>query len=414
MAGSVSRNRVRHCHRRARLAEAAKRAGHPGRLTQIAADLFVGMLDGRFYGLTEAQILAHLLAHPRPEDTDDNPDTDTDTDRDADTERDADTDLGADAEGADETRDVENCREDGAADAAPADSPDGDGSDADPAGGDSVSGDSVSEESASGESAGGELSAADPAEDCSVDEDWADEVAAEEVAAEEVPADQDPANEDAAEESVTDEDPVRTRPALGRGGRPPRQPRHRPRHPPRPAHPVATRPQPGPATPTGTRRPGGATLLNSVRRSAAVLPEIPRFLGSPRSPSSGTGPARPSRPRDGPTGHFTRTHCPAPHSTSGPIPQAGTPRSGAAGGYPDPHGARLRLPQGREGDGGYGERLQLQRNLRPGRIEPVRGGDDGAGHLEPLRPQLAGRALGDGRHGPAGRPGSSRTAPAAA
>src|SRR5688572_24929460 len=97
-----------------RLAEAAKRAGHPGRLTQIAADLYLGMLDGTFYGLTEAQILAHLLAHPRPEDTDDNPDTDTDTDRDADTERDADTDLGADAERADETRDVENCRADGA------------------------------------------------------------------------------------------------------------------------------------------------------------------------------------------------------------------------------------------------------------------------------------------------------------
>jgi hypothetical protein len=190
-----------------RLAEAAKRAGHPGRLTQIAADLFLGMLDGRFYGLTEAQILAYLLAHPRPEDADDSPDADRDADADADAdqgaERDADFDLGADAERADETRDVENCREDGADDPAPADSPDEDGSDADPA-----SEESASEESDSEESAGGELSAADPAEDCSVDEDWADEVAAEEVAAEEVPADQDPANEDAAEESVAEEDPV--------------------------------------------------------------------------------------------------------------------------------------------------------------------------------------------------------------
>jgi len=33
-----------------RLAEAAKRAGHPGRLGQITADLYVGMLDGTFYG----------------------------------------------------------------------------------------------------------------------------------------------------------------------------------------------------------------------------------------------------------------------------------------------------------------------------------------------------------------------------
>ncbi len=59
-----------------RLAEAAKRAGHPGRLGQLTADLYLGMLDGTFHGLTEAQILAHLLAHPRPEDTDDNPDPD--------------------------------------------------------------------------------------------------------------------------------------------------------------------------------------------------------------------------------------------------------------------------------------------------------------------------------------------------
>jgi hypothetical protein len=79
-----------------RLAEAAKRAGHPGRLGQITADLYLGMLDGTFYGLTEAQILAHLLVHPRPEDTD------ADTDDHAETGRDdldaADAGLGADAE----------------------------------------------------------------------------------------------------------------------------------------------------------------------------------------------------------------------------------------------------------------------------------------------------------------------------
>jgi hypothetical protein len=51
-----------------RLAAAEKRAGHPGRLGQIGADLYVGMLDGSFHGLTEAEILARLLTMPRPED----------------------------------------------------------------------------------------------------------------------------------------------------------------------------------------------------------------------------------------------------------------------------------------------------------------------------------------------------------
>jgi hypothetical protein len=63
-----------------RLAEAARRAGHPGRLAQITADLFLGMLDGSFGGLTEAQILDRLLAHPRPEDGDGTDTTDADTD----------------------------------------------------------------------------------------------------------------------------------------------------------------------------------------------------------------------------------------------------------------------------------------------------------------------------------------------
>ena len=53
-----------------RLAEAAKRAGHPGRLGQITADLYLGMLDGSFHGLTEAQILDRLLTNRRLEDSD--------------------------------------------------------------------------------------------------------------------------------------------------------------------------------------------------------------------------------------------------------------------------------------------------------------------------------------------------------
>jgi hypothetical protein len=53
-----------------RLAEAAKRAGHPARLGQITADLYLGMIDGSLHGFTEAQILAQLLAHRRPDDID--------------------------------------------------------------------------------------------------------------------------------------------------------------------------------------------------------------------------------------------------------------------------------------------------------------------------------------------------------
>ncbi|GAA5120392.1 DUF222 domain-containing protein [Pseudonocardia adelaidensis] len=63
-----------------RLAEAARRAGHPGRLSQISADLYLGMLDGSFHGLTEAQILAGLLTHPRPEDHTTDPDHVSDPD----------------------------------------------------------------------------------------------------------------------------------------------------------------------------------------------------------------------------------------------------------------------------------------------------------------------------------------------
>ena len=57
------------CARVDRLAEAAKRAGHPGRAGQIAADVYLGLLDGRFDGLSEEQIIAALLRELRPEDT---------------------------------------------------------------------------------------------------------------------------------------------------------------------------------------------------------------------------------------------------------------------------------------------------------------------------------------------------------
>ncbi|MBC3189691.1 DUF222 domain-containing protein [Pseudonocardia sp. C8] len=50
-----------------RLAAACRRAGHPGTLAQISTDLYLGMLDGAFHGLTEAEIIDRLLACPRPE-----------------------------------------------------------------------------------------------------------------------------------------------------------------------------------------------------------------------------------------------------------------------------------------------------------------------------------------------------------
>jgi hypothetical protein len=56
-----------------RLVEATKRAGHPARRAQISADIYLGMLNGTFHGLTENDIINRLLATRRPEDS---PDTD--------------------------------------------------------------------------------------------------------------------------------------------------------------------------------------------------------------------------------------------------------------------------------------------------------------------------------------------------
>jgi hypothetical protein len=52
------------------LAEAVKRAGHAGRVGQIAADVYLALLDGRFHGLSEEQIIAALLREPRSDDAD--------------------------------------------------------------------------------------------------------------------------------------------------------------------------------------------------------------------------------------------------------------------------------------------------------------------------------------------------------
>ncbi len=49
------------CDRFDRLAKAAKHAGHPDPIDHIRADLFLGMTDGTYAGLTDPQILARLL-----------------------------------------------------------------------------------------------------------------------------------------------------------------------------------------------------------------------------------------------------------------------------------------------------------------------------------------------------------------
>jgi len=45
------------------LARQATRAGHPGRLDQIKADLYLGLLDGRFDQMTGEQIINELVDH---------------------------------------------------------------------------------------------------------------------------------------------------------------------------------------------------------------------------------------------------------------------------------------------------------------------------------------------------------------
>ncbi len=57
------------CERLERLARAVKRAGHPGLLGQIQADLYVGMLDGRWQHATEQEIIANLLGEAPPAET---------------------------------------------------------------------------------------------------------------------------------------------------------------------------------------------------------------------------------------------------------------------------------------------------------------------------------------------------------
>src|SRR5690606_15241968 len=50
------------CDRLDRLARAAKAAGHPDRMDQLRADLFIRLVNGTYEGLTDSDILTSLLA----------------------------------------------------------------------------------------------------------------------------------------------------------------------------------------------------------------------------------------------------------------------------------------------------------------------------------------------------------------
>jgi hypothetical protein len=50
------------------LARAAKRAGHPGQIRPLRADIYLGLLDGRRQYLNRAEIIADLLTHTTHED----------------------------------------------------------------------------------------------------------------------------------------------------------------------------------------------------------------------------------------------------------------------------------------------------------------------------------------------------------
>lgn len=55
------------CGRLQDLADVAKRAGHPGLIGQIRCDLFLGMLDGRFHGMSTDRLITTLIAQYRPD-----------------------------------------------------------------------------------------------------------------------------------------------------------------------------------------------------------------------------------------------------------------------------------------------------------------------------------------------------------
>lgn len=55
------------CDRIDALAHRLKQAGYPSLLTWIRADIYLGKLDGRYEGLSDEQLFAHLMANPVPQ-----------------------------------------------------------------------------------------------------------------------------------------------------------------------------------------------------------------------------------------------------------------------------------------------------------------------------------------------------------
>lgn len=60
--GLAADEAVAACERLEALADEVRRAGHPGTVGQVRADLFTRLLDGRFHGLDREQMIAAMLA----------------------------------------------------------------------------------------------------------------------------------------------------------------------------------------------------------------------------------------------------------------------------------------------------------------------------------------------------------------
>ncbi|MGH3798014.1 MAG: HNH endonuclease signature motif containing protein [Pseudonocardiaceae bacterium] len=86
------------CARIEDLAKAAKRAGHPGRIGPLRADIYLGLLDGRWAHHTREEIIADLLAQAGSDDTPQKP-APNDTSRNTTPEDDPDATSAAPADG---------------------------------------------------------------------------------------------------------------------------------------------------------------------------------------------------------------------------------------------------------------------------------------------------------------------------
>ncbi|MGH3913741.1 MAG: DUF222 domain-containing protein [Pseudonocardiaceae bacterium] len=86
------------CARIEELARAAKRAGYPGRIGPLRADVYLGLLDGRWTNHTREEIITDLLARATPGDTAPDPTPDDGTSNGPTTQHPADGDMVVDGD----------------------------------------------------------------------------------------------------------------------------------------------------------------------------------------------------------------------------------------------------------------------------------------------------------------------------